>query len=98
MSAVTWTWSPIFMKVTVPVTWLPDFDSNLQVAFVTSCPCAINAQAHTIPSEMIIVFMAATYGCHAGLKTINRAVALRAAPMHSEDLVGDLEPARARPD
>jgi hypothetical protein len=46
------------VKVTAPVTWVPDFDSSLQVAFVTSCPCATIAKAHIIPREMISVFMA----------------------------------------
>src|ERR1700674_46160 len=58
MSAITCTSSPVFVNVTVPVTWLPDFDSSFAVALVTSCPCATRVSAHNMPREIIIVFMA----------------------------------------
>ncbi len=46
MSPTTCTSSPVLVNVTVPVTWLPDFDSSLQSP-CTSCPCATSERAHT---------------------------------------------------
>src|SRR3954470_6513557 len=56
MSATTCTSSPVLVKVTVPVTWLPDDGLSSQVAFVASCACPNVATEHISPS-MINVFI-----------------------------------------
>src|SRR5260370_16526341 len=59
-SATTCTSSPTFVNVTVPVTWLPDFDSSCAAAFVTSWACAREPMAQKIAMQRI-VFILQTY-------------------------------------
>src|ERR1700720_1849672 len=68
MSATTCTSSPIFVNVTVPVTLLPDFDSSVATALVTSCACAKAVRAHNIPRQIIILFMSKRYGASEKMK------------------------------
>ena len=62
MSATTCTVSPVLVKVTVPVTLLPEAECRTAIALVGSWAGAANASAHIIPNEMISVFMRQTYG------------------------------------
>src|SRR4051812_7868973 len=86
MSPTTCTSSPLLVIVIMPATLLPDFGSNLQVAFVTSCPCAANIRAQIIPKEMINVFI--DRKSMAGLNDLK--------PIYRLDAFCSLEPARPR--
>src|SRR5260370_40154683 len=80
-SATTCTSSPIFVNVTVPVTWLPDFDSSCAEAFVTSCACAREPMAKKIAMQRI-VFIPKTYVASSLYDTLNRLYVYRIQYTH----------------